>query len=213
MNNSTTPLLQQGKPTSYLRTGFVVLIMLYVAKVTFQEILPYFNLEKESYGRFWDYRSALVFHIACGLTAMIIGPFQFSKAFRNKYIRIHRMLGRIYLISILIGTVSATYLSWTSGYKISFAWAFGLQALAVAWITTALMAYLAVMKRRMIQHKEWMIRSYVVTLGFFFFRILNNAAFVKAIMPEFKERGVTIIWFCWAIPLLITEIVLSWKKR
>jgi uncharacterized membrane protein len=187
--------------------------MCYVGIVTFQEILPYFKLEKESYGRFWDYKIPLMFHIACGLMAMLIGPFQFSKAFRNKYMTAHRILGRVYLIAILLGTISATNLAWTSGYKISFAWAFGLQVLAFAWITTALMAYLSVMKRRMVQHKEWMIRSYVVTLGFFFFRIFNNADFIKSIMPEFKERGVTIIWFCWAVPLLVTEIVLSWRKK
>lgn len=213
MENSASPLLNQNKSTSYIRMGVVLLLILYVGTITFQEILPYFYLNKESYGRFWDYKSALVFHISCGLIAMFIGPFQFWKAFRNKYISTHRMLGRIYLIAILIGTVSATNLAWTSGYKISFAWAFGLQALAFAWITTASMAYLSVMKRRMTQHQEWMIRSYVVTLGFFFFRILNNSLFIKSLIPEFKERGVTIIWFCWAIPLLVTEIVLSWKKK
>jgi Predicted membrane protein (DUF2306) len=209
MENLSTQL----KPKSYLQFGFTLLLMLYVGKVTFQEILPYFSLDKLSYGRFWDYKWSLIFHISCGLIAMIIGPFQFWKTFRDKYIKTHRMMGRIYLIAILIGTLSATNLAWTSGYKISFSWAFGLQGLAFAWISTALMAYVSVMKRRIVQHKEWMIRSYVVTLGFFFFRILNNSEFVKAIIPEFTERGVTIIWFCWAIPLLITEIVLSWKKK
>jgi uncharacterized membrane protein len=144
---------------------------------------------------------------------MIIGPVQFWKTFRDKYIRTHRLLGRIYLIAILLGTVSATNLAWTSGYKISFSWAFGLQALAFAWISTALMAFISVKNGRIAQHKEWMIRSYVVTLGFFFFRILNNSTFVKSIIPEFKERGVTIIWLCWAIPLLITEIVLSSGRK
>jgi uncharacterized membrane protein len=206
-------VLTQLKPKSYLRFGFLLLLILFVGKITFQEILPYFSLNKESFGRFWDYKWALVFHISCGLIAMIIGPFQFWKTFRSKYIKTHRMMGRIYLIAILIGTISATNLAWTSSYKISFSWAFGLQALAFAWISSALMAYVSVMKKRIVQHKEWMIRSYVLTLGFFFFRILNNSEFVKSIIPEFKERGVTIIWCCWAIPLLITEIVLSWKKK
>lgn len=201
------------KPKSYLTLGFTLLLMFYVGKVTFQEILPYFSLDKLSYGRFWNYKWPLIFHISCGLIAMIIGPFQFWTSFRAKYIKTHRMLGRIYLIAILIGTISATNLAWTSGYKISFSWAFGLQGLAFAWISTALMAYISIMKRRIAQHKEWMIRSYVVTLGFFFFRILNNSDFVKSLVPEFTERGVTIIWFCWAIPLLITEIVLSWNKK
>lgn len=201
------------KPTSYLRLFILLLLALYICKVTFQEILPYLTLNKESYGRFWDYKWPLFFHISSGITAMLIGPFQFWKKFRSRYIKAHRLLGRIYLIAILIGTISATYLAWTSGYKITFSWAFGLQCLALAWIITASMAYVSVMRRRIVQHKEWMLRSYVVTLGFFFFRILNNSLFVKSLMPEFKERGVTIIWFCWAIPLLITEVVLSWKKK
>ncbi len=206
-------LVNQLKPKSYLRFGLLLLLILFVGKVTFQEILPYFSLDKESFGRFWDYKWPLIFHISCGLIAMIIGPFQFWTAFRNKYIKTHRMMGRIYLIAILIGTISATNLAWTTGYKISFSWAFGLQGLALAWISTALMAYISIMKRRITQHKEWMIRSYVVTLGFFFFRILNNSEFVKSIIPEFTERGPSIAWFCWAIPLLITEIVLSWNKK
>lgn len=208
-----TNILTQFKPKSYLRFGLILLLIAFVGKITFQEIFPYFHLDKISYGRFWDYKWPLFFHISCGLIAMIIGPFQFWQSFRNKFMTTHRWFGRIYLISILIGTISATYLAWTSGYKISFSWAFGLQGLAFAWISTALMAYFSVIRKRILQHKEWMIRSYVVTLGFFFFRILNNSTFVKSIIPEFTERGVTIIWFCWAIPLLITEIVMNWNKK
>lgn len=213
MNPQAPTPLKSSKPASYLKTGFVALLAAYVAMVTYQEVLPYFILEKESYGRFWDFRFALAFHIACGLVAMVIGPFQFSKAFRSKYLRIHRLLGRLYLLAILVGALSATQLAWTSGYRVSFGWAFGLQVLALAWIVTAGMAFWKVKNGHILQHKEWMIRSYVVTLGFFFFRIINNAAFAKAIMPEFKERGVTIIWLCWAVPLLATEVVLSWKKK
>jgi Predicted membrane protein (DUF2306) len=44
--------------------------------------------------------------------------------------------------------------------------------LAFAWITTASMAYISVMRGRILQHKEWMIRSYVVTFAFVTFRWL-----------------------------------------
>lgn len=47
--------LQQSKPGSYVKAGFVFLLVIYIGTVTFQEILPYFNFEKESYGRFGDY--------------------------------------------------------------------------------------------------------------------------------------------------------------
>ena len=122
-------------------------------------------------------------------------------------------MGRIYLTAILIGACCSTYLAWTSGIQINFSWALGLQALAFAWITTAGMAYISVMRGRIPQHKEWMIRSYVVTFAFVTFRFLNDSPFVISLMQKFDERGPAVIWFSWTIPLFVTEVVLNWKKK
>jgi uncharacterized membrane protein len=206
-------LLNQLKPKAYLRLGLKIFLILFAGKFVTNDALPYFGFDKETFGRYWDYKWPLIGHISGGILALIIGPFQFSKAFRNKFTTTHRWLGRIYLTAILIGSISSTYLAWTSAYRINFSWAFGLQCLAFAWIATASMAYVSVMRRRIMQHKEWMIRSYVVTFAFVSFRWLNELTIVKNLMPEFVERGPTVIWFSWTIPLLITEIVLSWKKK
>lgn len=210
MNKPT--LIQTLRPKSYVTSGFILLLILYVGYITIREILPYFRFTEESYGEYWDYKYPLFFHISCGIVAMLTGPFQFWKTLRTSYIHVHRWTGRVYLAAIFFGSLSATNLAWTSGMTVSFSWAFGLQALAFAWISTTFMAYYFIRKKQIIQHKEWMIRSYVVTLGFFFFRILNHWEFAKEIMPTFEERGLTIIWLCWAIPLLVTEIVLSLRK-
>lgn len=201
------------KPKLFLTLGIVLFLFLFAGKFILKDALPYFGFDKITFGRYWDYKWPLIGHISGGLLALIIGPFQFSKAFRNKFMTTHRWLGRIYLIAILVGTISSTYLAWTSAYRVNFSWAFGLQCLAFAWIASALMAYVSVMRRRIMQHKEWMIRSYVVTFAFVTFRWLNELTIVKNLMPEFVERGPTVIWFCWTIPLLITEIVLSWNKK
>ena len=206
-------LLTQFKPKSYLRFGLTIFLILFAGKFVINDALPYFGFDKETFGDYWNYKWPLIGHISGGILALIIGPFQFSKAFRNKFMTTHRWLGRIYLTAILIGTISSTYLAWTSAIRVNFSWAFGLQCLAFAWFASALMAYVSVMRRRIMQHKEWMIRSYVVTFAFVTFRWLNELTIVKNLMPEFVERGPTEIWFCWTIPLLITEIVLSWKKK
>jgi uncharacterized membrane protein len=196
-----------------LRFGLTLFLLLFAGKFVINDALPYFGLEKETFGHYWDFKWPLIGHISGGLLALAIGPFQFSKAFRNKFMTTHRWLGRIYLTAILIGTISSTYLAWTSAIRVNFSWAFGLQGLAFAWIVTAAMAYISVMKGRIVQHKEWMIRSYVVTFAFVTFRWLVGLTIVKNLMPEFEERGPTIIWFSWTIPLLIAEIALSWKKK
>ncbi len=206
-------LLTQLKPKSYLRLGLTLFLILFAGKFVIHDALPYFGLEKEIFGRYWNYKWPLVGHISGGLLALSIGPFQFSTTFRNKFMTTHRWLGRIYLTAILIGTISSTYLAWTSAIRVNFSWAFGLQGLAFAWITTASMAYISVMRGRIIQHKEWMIRSYVVTFAFVTFRCITDLQISHQLMNTFEERGPTIIWLSWTIPLLLTEIVLSWKKK
>ena len=200
-------------PKSYFRIGLTILLILFAGKFVINDALPYYGFDKETFGRYWNFRWPLIGHISGGLLALVIGPFQFSKTFRNKYMTAHRWLGRIYLTSILIATISSTYLAWTSAYRVNFSWAFGLQGLAFAWITTASMGYLSVMRGRILQHKEWMIRSYVVTFAFVNFRWLTDLPIAHQLMNKFEERGPTVIWLSWTIPLLITEIVLSWKKK
>ncbi len=201
------------KPKPYLKYAAVLLLAVLAVKFIFKNAIPYFGFNQETFGRYWNFKWGLIGHISGGLIALIIGPFQFSKVIRDKYRPIHRLMGRIYLIAIVIATSCATYLAWTSGIQVNFAWAFGLQGLAFAWIVTASMAYLSVMRRRITQHKEWMIKSYVITFAFVTFRFLNDSAIAAKLMPKFEERGPTIIWFCWTIPLLVTQVVLSWQKK
>lgn len=203
----------QLKPTFYLRLGLAIFLMLFAGTFIINDALPYFGFDKETFGRYWNYKWPLIGHISGGLVALALGPFQFSKRFRNKFMTTHRWLGRIYLTAILIGAISSTYLAWTSAFSINFSWAFGLQALAFAWILTASMAYFSVIRGRILQHKEWMIRSYVVTFAFVTFRWLNDSQIAHQLMNKFEERGPTLVWLSWTIPLLITEIAISWKKK
>ena len=206
-------LSSQLKPKSYLRLGLTIFLILYAGKFVINSALPYFGFDKETFGDYWSYKWPLIGHISGGLIALTIGPFQFWKSFRNKFMTTHRWLGRIYLTAILFGTISATYLAWTTAIKINFSWAFSLQCLAFAWIITASMAYISVMRGRILQHKEWMIRSYVVTFAFVNFRWLSDLPIAHQLMDKFEERGPTMVWLSWTIPLLITEIILSCKKK
>ncbi len=209
---------QSGKLTgtpakTYVKAAITVILILFAGKFVVKDALPYFGLDQEQFGRYWDVKWLLVGHISGGIVALAMGPFQFSKAFRNRYLNTHRWMGRIYLMAILVSVVFSTILAWTSSIKVNFSWALSLQMLAVAWFLTSGMAYLSVLKKRMIQHREWMIRSYIVTFGFVSFRFLNDSAFAYDLMNKFEERGPTIVWFCWTIPLLLAEVIMSWKRN
>ena len=124
---SKSNILSISKPKSYFKVLIWVFLILFSGKFIIKDALPYFGFEQETFGYYWDYKWALIGHISCGLLALVFGPFQFWKAFRNKYLTVHRWSGRIYLTAILIGTISSTPLAWTSTKQVNFSWALALQ--------------------------------------------------------------------------------------
>ncbi len=53
----------------------------------------------------------LLLHIACGLAAIIAGPFQFVAALRASHPAVHRATGYIYLVAVLLGGCAGLRLS------------------------------------------------------------------------------------------------------
>jgi hypothetical protein len=56
-----------------------------------------------------------------------------------------------------------------------------------------------------------MIRSYVVTFAFVTFRALQGTL-SAANVGTLPEQLAVASWFCWAVPLLITEAILQGRK-
>jgi hypothetical protein len=154
-------------------------------------------------------RGALLVHIAFGTVALFTGPIQLWLGIADRRMQLHRQLGIIYLAAVAGGGAAAFVVALSP----SAGWIFGagLMGLATAWLTTTFMAFLAIKRSLMEQHKEWMIRSYVVTFAFVFFRIGTTIG--DAIRPEAGlEFAQTMAWACWAVPLLVTELILQGRK-
>ena len=56
-----------------------------------------------------------------------------------------------------------------------------------------------------------MIRSYVVTFAFVFFRVFLGVTSVMGVGTE-AERLTAAGWFCWSVPLLVTEMALQARR-
>ena len=148
-------------------------------------------------------------HVLGGLVALVIGPFQFWAHIRNGYPKIHRISGRIYLISVLVGALFGMAMAVTSSRGLTFG--SGLFALAVAWLLTSAMAFISIRKRNFVQHKQWMVRSYVVTFAFVTSRVIINLLGYYGIGQQI-DRLSLVSWAGWALPLLVTELVLQSKQ-
>jgi uncharacterized membrane protein len=128
---------------------------------------------------------------------------------KNRRLEVHRTLGFVYMASIAVSVTGAFYLATHT----TLGWVFGagLLGLAIAWIITTGLAFTAIRRGLVHQHQEWMIRSYVVTFGFVFFRIFAGIAQVTGI-GTLSEQLAAASWFCWSAPLLVTEAILQGRK-
>jgi len=158
--------------------------------------------------QFWPRRGWLLLHIAGGFLALLSGPVQLWLGVHHSKMHVHRKLGLIYMAAMTIGSIGAIGLAFQTDGGLIFG--SGLFFLALAWISTTILAYVAIRRGRIEQHREWTIRSYVVTFAFVTFRI-GLVALTGSGIPLLTAIG-TLAWACWAVPLLVTELVIQGRK-
>ena len=151
----------------------------------------------------------LFMHLGGGMIALLVGPGQLWLGLKNRRIEVHRKLGFVYMGSVAISVTAAFYLATHT----TLGWVFGagLMGLAIAWVVTTSLAFVAVRRGLLQQHQEWMIRSYVVTFGFVFFRIFAGVMQATGV-GSLPEQLSAASWFCWSAPLLVTEAILQGRK-
>jgi uncharacterized membrane protein YozB (DUF420 family) len=173
--------------------------------------LPFASFDAASYtDYYWPRRFGLVPHIAGGIAAILIGLMQLWLGLTGRTGVLHRTLGRIYLAAVAVACAGAYYLALTIGVD-SFAYAAGLFGLASAWVITTSMAWLSIRHRAIEQHREWMIRSYVVAFAFVTFRLFDRPLIAWHVAKD-TEIWSMMAFACWAVPLLVTEPLLQLHK-
>jgi uncharacterized membrane protein len=149
-------------------------------------------------------RHLLIPHTLCGLIALLAGPVQFSSRFRQRYLKFHRVLGRIYVISVFIGAFTGIALAaGRPGLP-------GTSMQGAAWIVCTTAAFITARNRQIVQHRQWMARSYAVTFTFVSSRVLNLwPRYWSHLGDAFAAVGV--IAFTLA-SLLLVDLGLNWRE-
>ncbi len=141
-------------------------------------------------------------HIIPSGIALILGAFQFHPGLRRRWIRVHRFSGRIYVLMVLIGAIGGLFLAWYAPR--SFATQLGFGSLAVIWFYSGLMAYRAIRAGNIKLHRQWMIRSYALTLAGVTLR-LQLGVFQGFFGLDFDASYDIVAWFSWVPNLVIAE--------
>ncbi|MGA3045215.1 MAG: DUF2306 domain-containing protein [Terracidiphilus sp.] len=149
-------------------------------------------------------RQLLIPHTLAGIFALLIGPINFSSRIRQRHFTLHRVLGRIYVVSVLVGSFTGIALAWgRPGLP-------GTSMQAAAWMVCTTAAFITARNRHIAAHRQWMVRSYAVTFTFVSSRVLN---LVPAYWSHLGDvlSAVGVIAFTLA-SLLIVELGLNWHE-
>lgn len=154
----------------------------------------------------------LVTHFLGAFCTLFLGPFQFWPAFRKKYLNLHRAFGKIYIVGSLLGASTVFYLLF-NGYPLTGGIP-SLFVLAILWMFMTVAAWICIKRRDIANHKQFMIRSYVLGLAFIFIRVFNRLdEYGFNLFPYIEDglmRYTLYEWMCWIYPLVITEMILVW---
>lgn len=171
--------------------------------------LYYLTTASERFGIYRDRHQWLLAHVAGGIVALMLGPPQLWLGSHHRHMLLHRFLGVGYVMSVGTSCTAAFYLA----FKTDFGWVLGigLTGMATAWMISTTFAVAAICMGNAEQHREWMIRSCVVTFGFVFYRFLAGA-FELARIGNLTEQLTAASWLSWSIPLVITEAFIQGRK-
>ena len=150
----------------------------------------------------------LVPHLIFGSIAMLAGPLQFSTRFRQRSLRVHRILGRVYVASIAVaapfGAAIVIFLPTENHFRV------GVCVHASLWFITTAMAYLTARNRHIVQHRQWMIRSYVLTFSFILSRVIMPVWLALGVADRHNYGIVDVtLNVCY---LLGADIAINWRE-
>lgn len=155
---------------------------------------------------FWPRRAGLLLHLAGGVLAISAGLVQIWLGLTHRTGPLHRALGKVYFIGVLLGSVGGFYLALTIPAHLPYMT--GLFMMNVAWLVTTGMALYAIRLRRIEQHRDWMLRSYAVTFAFVTFRLASSWLHQWMQVPAdpiADDIDTFVAWACWSVPLLLAE--------
>jgi uncharacterized membrane protein len=162
----------------------------------------YFSEQREAY---LQHEFALGVHVLSGVLALLIGPLQFVRRLRHRFVRVHRSLGATYVASATALGVSGLILAPTA-YTGLVASA-GFTVLDLAMLFTTWTAVRMILAGRYREHRRWMIRSFSLIMAGVMLRVwtpIYVALAATGIVDfSFETAYAAIAWLCWVPNLLL----------
>ena len=187
----------------YLLFGLIGLMFLYVVDHSERFLIDPGDgewMHIESF-KWW-----LLPHAIAGACALILGPMQFSDRLRQRFIGVHRAVGRLYVTGVFIAAPLGVYIQYLNE-PLGFARSFTIETVFQAglWMLTTGIAFAFILQGKVQQHRQWMTRSFGTgPLIFLEVRVIFSVFNVSD--PHSIE---IVVWACTASSLFVADLVLQ----
>lgn len=156
------------------------------------------------------YQFAFFTHVYVSIFTLLIGFFQFPNAIRIKFPRIHRNIGKLYIGFIILfagpsGLIMGIHANGGILSQISFC------ILAILWIYFTTMAYIYARSNKWQLHKNFIYRSYALTLSAISLRLFKWIIVGIFELPPMDTYQI-VAWLGWVVNLIIAELIIRYWK-
>jgi uncharacterized membrane protein len=144
-------------------------------------------------------------HAVGGVLALFLAPLQFSTRLRQRSLRLHRILGRLYVAGAAIAAPVAIPMAIIQGPP-TLVLAATIQS--TGWLVTTAIAIYCARNGNIQQHREWMIRSYPFAMVFVVARAILA---IPAIRAMGEVAFVSVVWGVIATACFVPTFVINWR--
>lgn len=176
--------------------------------INFDPHYGFLRLKQDAIATGW-YLPGYYSHVLFGGLILLIGFFQLLPVSRRKFRRLHRMLGYVYVIGILLfaapgGLLMSFFINRGPLVQLSFI------AQATLWFYCTAMAFYKIKQRDIDAHRQWMWRSYSLTFAAITLRVYIFLTSWKFDLAQ-PEAYATLAWLSWLPNLLTVELLMRRK--
>ncbi|SHF01442.1 Predicted membrane protein [Seinonella peptonophila] len=117
----------------------------------------------------------LYIHVISACLGMISGAINFSTKILQKNRKLHRINGYLYLLSVSVACLTSGYMApFATGGRIN---SIGFNMMNIIWLVVTITAYVQIKRKRINQHRNWMVRSYVYCYTNMFIQVITFALY------------------------------------
>ncbi|HAS41556.1 MAG TPA: hypothetical protein DCS93_13830 [Microscillaceae bacterium] len=147
-----------------------------------------------------------IVHRLLGAIYLIIGLLQFSPRFRKQRPRLHKTLGKIFMVFSITAAVSGMLFAVLVPFA-GFLEVFPIFTFAFFMLYATYRAYVHIRRGEVMAHREWIARSYAVGLGIATIRVMVLVInYLTAFKLDQPQVVMVSLWGGWVLTLGAVEV-------